>query len=263
MKKSLLLLTTLLTFNMSTLSAAEGVADSAAAGGVALGEVAVVVNSAVPASRPAASAADLDRIKAHILGYAGKFGLPAEVETVGSTGCFACCSTTFDAAQRFLLNDLAGQLLTRFLALALADLEDDGSLDGIAYGKKISYSQEIASLLGVEISEEELRATIHVDASLLERVGRFASDVSGLILTHGTTKDGLLAAASAFAKTKMDRARKSLAVALVRESDRIIGLELGNGKIDGLDERGMAIDWKKEMETSIRNSLSIVLDGVL
>jgi|GEM_PF-2628951 len=262
MKKSLLLLTTLLTFNMSTLSAAEGVADSAAAGGVALGEVAVVVNSAAPASRPAASATDLDRIKAHILGYAGKFGLPEEVETVGSTGCFACCSTTFDAVQRDLLNKLAGQLLTRFLALALDDLAD-GRLDGIAYGKKISYSQEIASLLGVEISEEELRATTPLDASLLERVGRFAIDVSGLILTHGATKDGLLAAAGAFAQTKMDRARKSLAVALVRESDRIIRLELGNGKIDGLDEGGMVIDWKKEMATSIRNSLSIVVDGVL
>lgn len=268
MKKSLLLLTTLLTFNMSNLSAASEPAHSSADTGAGLGDVIVAVRHdtnitpTTPLSRAAASAEDLGRIKAHILGYATKMGLPSEVETVGSTGCFACCSTTFDAAQRFLLNELAGQLLTRFLALALDDLAD-GRLDGIAAGKKISYAQEIAKLLGVEISEEELNATAPLDASLLARVGGFAIDVTQLILAHGATKDGLLEAAGAFAKKKMDKARKSLAVALIQESDRIIRLELGNGIIDGLDERGLVIDWKKEMETSIRNALGRVLDGVL
>lgn len=266
MKKSLLLLTTLLTFKVSYLSAAAeglGAAPSSAAG-VGLGDVILVERheSAPTTERAAAGAADLARIKGHILGYAGKFGLPSEVTAVGSTGCFACCGTTFDEAQRFLLNELAGQVLTRFLALTLDDLAD-GRLDGIAYGKKISYAQEIANLLGVEITEEELRTTAPVDSSLLVRVGSLALDVTQMIIAHAGQKEKLLEAAGAFAKSKMDKARKSLGVALVREADRIIALELGNGKVDGLDGAGQVINWKAEMERSINSALRLVLDGVL
>jgi hypothetical protein len=52
-------------------------------------------------------------------------------------------------------------------------------------------------------------------------------------------------------------------VALIQETYRIIALELSNGKVDGLDAEGHAIDWKKEMKNSVERSLNRVLDGVM
>lgn len=263
MKKSLLLLTTVLSFGMSAVSAAAPeVAD--VGGGVGVHDI--VVSTAPfagesPASRAVASAADLDRIKAHIRGYGEKLGLPDKVETVGAVGCCSFLSTTFKATERFLLNELAGQVLTRFLAIALDDLAD-GKLDGVAHGKKVFYAQEVAALLGVSVSEAELKSA-PLDESIAVRLIGFSLDVTSRIIQTGGQKDQLIAAAGAFAKEKMDKARKSLAVALIQETDRIISLELGNGKIDGLDAQGMAIDWKKEMQDSVARSLSRVLDGVM
>lgn len=193
-------------------------------------------------SRAVATAADLDKVKTHILGYTDKLGLSSVAETVGHVGCCPWFSTTFDAAQRFLLEELAGQLLTRFLAIALDDLAD-GRLDGIAHGKKISYTHEVGVLLGLSISDEELTSE-PLDESLLTRLVGFGHDIASMIQEHGTTKEALIQAAGAFAAKKMDKARKNLAVALIQEADRIIELELGNGAIDGLDEHGVAIDWK-------------------
>jgi hypothetical protein len=189
MKKSLLLLTTILSLNISNLTAA---AAEEAREPISASDVTFVT------SRAAATADDLSRIRSHVLGYAGKFGLSETVEVVGKTGCCGFLSTTFDAAQRFLLNELAGQLLTRFLALALDDLAD-GKLDGIAHGKKISYAQEIAGLLGVSVSEEELRAA-PADSSLLVRIVGLATDVTGMIVSSNGQKDELLKSAEAFAK---------------------------------------------------------------
>lgn len=263
MKKSLLLLTTVLSFGMLAVSAAAP--ESADMGGV-VGVHDVVVSTAPfagesPASRVVASAADLEKIKAHIRGYGATLGLPDKVEAVGAVGCCSFLSTTFKATERFLLNELAGQVLIRFLAIALDDLAD-GKLDGIAYGKKVSYAKEVAVLLGVSVSEEDLKSA-PLNESLAVRLVGLGVDVTSRIIQAGGQKDQLIEAASAFAKEKMDKARKSLAVALIQETDRIIALELGNGAIDGLDAQGRAIDWKIEMQDSIRRSLSRVLDGVM
>jgi hypothetical protein len=251
MKKSFLLLTTILSFNVSVLSAAESNMPE--------------VFSATPStgqtdSRATASAADLEKIKAHIRSYGTKLGLPAEVEVVGNIGCCAFLSTSFKDAERFLLNEFAGQLLTRFLAIALDDLAD-GKWDGVAYGKKVSYAQEVAALLGVSVSDEEKAAPL--DATLLGRLIGLSLDVTKIIIETQGQKDKLIEAAGAFAKEKMEKARKSIAAAMIQETDRIISLELGNGKIDGLDAKGIAIDWKKEMQDSIQRALSRVLDGVM
>lgn len=261
MKKSLLLLTTILSFGMSAPSAATlDVAD--VGGGVGVPEIVVsIAPVAGESSRAVASAADLERIKAHIRGYGATLGLPDNVKAVGTVGCSAWCSTTFKDAERFLLNEFAGQLLTRFLAIALDDLAD-GKLDGVAYGKKVFYAQEVAAMLGVSVSEEELKS-VPLDEGFAVRLVGLLVDVTGRIIQTGGQKDQLIAAAGAFAKEKMDKARKSLAVALIQETDRIIALELGNGAIDGLDAQGMAIDWKKEMQDSVQRSLSRVLDGVM
>lgn len=263
MKKSLLLLTTVLSFGMSAVSAAAPEMVDVA-GGVGIHDVVVSTEpfgDSAPVSRAVASAADLERIKAHIRGYGAKLGLPDKVEVVGKIGCSSWCSTTFQGAERFLLNEFAGQLLTRFLAIALDDLAD-GKLDGIAYGKKVSYAQEVAAMLGVSVSEEELKSA-PLDESFAARLIGFSLEVTSIIIQTGGQKDQLMAAAGVFAKDKMNRARKSLAVALIQETDRIISLELGNGKIDGLDAKGIAIDWKKEMQDSVQRSLSRVLDGVM
>lgn len=288
MKKSFLLLTTLLTFNASvvfagenslipTISTAEQGMPTASEtlNSQAVLEPMRIDNSLTSRSnapeesnliplntaRAIASAEDLEKIKAHIRGYGAKLGLPAEVKVVGQVGCCALLSTTFKDAERFLLNEFAGQLLTRFLAIALDDLAD-GKLDGIAYGKKVSYAQEVASLLGVPVSEEELKAS-PIDDSLLARVVGFSLDVTKMIIDTQGQKDKLVDAMGAFAKEKMNKARKSLAVALIQETDRIISLELGNGRIDGLDAQGVAIDWRKEMQNSVQRSLARVLDGVM
>lgn len=259
MKKSLLLLTTVLSFGMSGIFAA---APELGDVGEGVGVHDVVVSIAAgESSRAVASTADLERIKAHIRGYGATLGLPDKVKAVGKVGCSAWCSTTFESAERFLLNEFAGQLLTRFIAIALDDLAD-GKLDGIAYGKKVSYAQEVAALLGVSVSEEELKA-VPLDEGLAVRLLGLGLDVTSKIIQTGGQKDLLIASASAFAKEKMEKARKSLAVALIQETDRIISLELGNGAIDGLDVNGIAIDWKKEMQDSIQRALSRVLDGVL
>lgn len=282
MKKSFLLLTTLLTFNASVVFAAESAlipAMSAAEGMPTASESLNSVHNSLPSRsnapdesnliplnsasdvRAVVSAADLEKIKAHIRGYGAKLGLPAEVAVVGQVGCCAFLSTTFKDAERFLLNEFAGQLLTRFLAIALDDLAD-GKLDGIAYGKKVSYAKEVASLLGVSVSEEELNVA-PLDETLLVRLVGFSLDVVKMIIETQGQKDKLIDAMGAFVKEKMNKARKSLAVALIQETDRIISLELGNGKIDGLDARGIAIDWKKEMQDSIERALARVLDGVM
>jgi hypothetical protein len=276
MKKSFLLLTTILSFNVSVLSAADSsiipamsaaepimpTASESLVGGSNVSEVSILIPfNSLPDSRATASAADLEKIKAHIRSYGTKLGLPADVEVVGSIGCCSFLSTTFKDAERFLLNEFAGQLLTRFLAIALDDLAD-GKLDGIAYGKKVSYAQEVAALLGVSVSEEDLKAA-PLEATLLGRLIGFSLDVTKMIIETQGQKDKLIDAAGAFANEKMEKARKSIAVALIQETDRIISLELGNGKIDGLDAKGMAIDWKKEMQDSIERALARVLDGVL
>jgi hypothetical protein len=36
-----------------------------------------------------------------------------------------------------------------------------------------------------------------------------------------------------------------------------------NGKVDGLNAEGVAIDWKKEMQDSVQRALSRVLDSVM
>lgn len=259
MKKSLLLLTTLLSFNISNLFATEA---------VELTSVTPTVNdlvaepvSATAAATTAASATDLERIKTHILGYGQAMGLPDRVEVVGRSSCLPCCKTVFDATQAFLLNELAGQILTRFLAMALDDAAD-GRLDGIAHGKKISYALEIGQLLGVPINESELRSA-PVDPSLLTRLVGLGTDIAIIIQENADQKEKIVAALRAVAQKKMDRARKSLAVALIHEADRIIALELGNGVIDGLDASGKAINWKTEIKTSVERALGHVLYGVL
>ena len=289
MKKSVLLLTTLLAFNASVLSAADSESfipgmssaePNMPAAFESLGETGVIVPISVDKSlasnspdesklillnsapaRVAATAADLEKIKAHIRGYVTKLGLPENVEVVGQIGCCSFLSTTFNATERFLLNEFAGQLLTRFLAIALDDLAD-GKLDGIAYGKKVSYANEVAAMLGVTVSEEELKPA-PVDATLLGRLIGFSLDVTKIIIETQGQQDKIVSALGAFAKEKMNKARKSLAVALIQETDRIISLELGNGKIDGLDANGIAIDWKKEMKESVERALARVLDGVM
>jgi hypothetical protein len=261
MKKALLLLTTILSFSVPAGSAAVQV--SSDLGGV--GDNVVVPaqpsGEAASVSRAVASAQDLEKIKANIREYGAKLGLPKNVEPVGDSGCFSWCSTTFGIAERFLLNEVAGQLLTRFLAIALDDLAD-GQLDGIANGKKVSYAQEVAALLGVSVSEEDL-ATVPLDESFASRLIGFSIALTTTILQTGGQKDQLIAAAEAFVKDKMDKARKSLAVALIHEADRIITLELADGKMDGIDANGVAIDLKKEMQDSVQRALSRVLDGVM
>lgn len=262
MKKSLLLLRQFYHSAYLVSAAAPEVLDVKS--GISVHDVVVSAEpfgEAAAASRAVASAADLERIKAHIHGCGAKLGVPDKVEAVGKVGCTVLCSTSFKSAERFLLNEFAGQLLTRFLAIALDDLAD-GKLDGIAYGKKVSYAQEVAALLGVSVSEEELKSA-PLDESFAVRLINFSLEVTTLIIQTGGQKDQLIVAAEAFAKDKMNRARKSLAVALIQETDRIISLELGNGKIDGLDANGIAIDWKKEMQDSVQRSLSRVLDGVM
>jgi hypothetical protein len=263
MKKSLLLLTTIVSFSLPAVSAA---LPDAVDTGNGVGVPGSIVSTAPfgeasDASRAVASAEDLVKIKAHIRGYGSTLGLPDKIEAVGNVGCCALFSTTFKVTERFLLNELAGQVLTHFLAMAMDDFAD-GKMDGIADGKKISYAKEVAKLLGVQVSEDELKSA-PIDNTLVVRLIGFSADVVSRLVETGGQKDQLIAAASAFAKEKMDKARKSLAVALIQETDRIISLELGNGKIDGLDANGIAIDWKKEMQDSVARSLSRVLDGVL
>jgi hypothetical protein len=247
MKKSLLLVSTILSVVTSGASAAADVAASHEP--FASGTVVASTKS------------DLDRIKAHINGYGSKLGLPETVSVVGQSGCSAWCSTTFNSAERFLLNELAGQVLTRFLAIALDDLAD-GKLDGMINGRKVSYAREVASMLGVEVSEEELKAN-PVEETLVERLVGLSMEVTVMLIHSGGQKDKIMEHASAFAKRKMDKARKNLAVALIQETDRIIMLELGNGKIDGLDGNNMPINFQKEMKESVDRSIKRVLDGVL
>lgn len=253
MQKSLLLLTAVLSFNIFSVSAASANYHN---------EPLVTVEPFGGERSESGTEEDLNRIKQHILGYGKQLGLPDRVVTVGQNCCFSIFSTTFKSAERFLLNELAGQLLTRFLAIALDDLAD-GKLDGIAQGKKVSYAQEVGSLLGFEVSPNDLNATAPLDASWTIRLIELGVDIANIIIQSDGQKDKLLQAAGAFAKDKMNKARKSLAVALIQETDRIIALELGNGKIDGLDVEGHAIEWKKEMKDSVERSLKRVLDGVM
>lgn len=265
MNKSFLLLTTILSFNASVLSASAFTpsADKNFIAESNISEVSSLTSTTGQTdSRVTASAEDLKKINAHLRSYGEKLGLPSNVEAVGNVGCCSLLSTTFKDAERFLLNEFAGQLLTRFLALALDDLAD-GILDGVAYGKRVSYAQEVAALLGVTISEDELKAAPQVDSGLLVRLVGFSIDVTKIIIETQGQKDKLIAAAGAFAKEKMEKARKSIAVALIQETDRIISLELGNGKVDGLNAEGVAIDWKKEMQDSVQRALSRVLDSVM
>ena len=251
MKKSILLLSTLLTVNASVLCASEPFEPAAHGSPM----------SASSESRVVATAENLESIKAYIREFGAKLGLPANVEVVGQTSCCSFFSTTFKDTERFLLNEFAGQLLTRFLAIALDDLAD-GKLDGTANGKKVSYIREVANLLGVSVSDEELNSA-PLDSTLGMRLVGFSLDVTKVIIETQGQHDKLVAAAGAFAKAKMDKARKSLAVALIHETHRIISLELGNDTIDGLDANGIAIDWKKEMKDSVERALSKVLDGVM
>lgn len=268
MKKSLLLLSSVLSFNLATATfAADHDAPAAAA---AVGGDGVSVSSVVPvvegnsgaAASAVASADDLQRIKAHIFGYAQNLGLPAESEVVGSVGCFAWCSTTFDAAEEFLLKELAGQLLARFMAIALDDLAD-GRLDGEAFGHKVSYAGEVGKLLGIDVSDVELTAS-PIDESLVSKLTALGGDVFTMIQAYQAGgQKSLEDALGAFAKRKMDKARKSLAVALIHEVDRIIELELANGAVDGLDGSGARIDYKAQMQQSVERSLRHVLYGTL
>lgn len=281
MKKSVLLLSSILSFNLSiavfgasadtvpVATPGEGEVVAASSVSVAVDGVAPVtvgdvdVGSGVAAVAPPASvtAGDLERIKAHIIGFGQKLGLPADAEVVGSAGCFAWCSTTFDAAERFLLEEVSGQMLARFLAIALDDLSD-GQLDGHVFGQKISYAAEVGELLGIDVSEVELSAE-RLEESLVVKLTRLGGDLFTLIQAQQEGQDRLREAATAFAKRKMDRARKSLAVALIREADRIIALELANGAVDGLDGSGAAIDYKQEMKQAVERSIRHVLYGVL
>lgn len=269
MKKSLLLLSTVLTLNLTNVFAAnasEPFSGTDVGAGVGLDSVSVVVSSGVgtpTAPSAAATASDLESIKTHILGYGRALGLSETIEVVGSSGCCsALFGTTFNSMERYMLNELAGQLMTRLLALALDDIAD-GNLDGIANGKKIQYAEEVGRLLGIEISEQELSGALSLETPLIARIAGFAVEVTSMIIANAHHKDSLLDAMGAFAKKKMNKARKSLAVALLQEANRIIRLELGNGRIDGLDADGLPIDWKSEMQRSITRSLHLVLDGVL
>lgn len=260
MKKSLVVITSVISFNLFSVYAASHI-DMIRIHSNASGSTEPFVEEGV-VSRGGTSADDLARIKQHILGYGKQLGLPDDVVVVGQTGCCPLFSTSFNDAERFLLNEFAGQLLTRFLAIALDDLAD-GQLDGIAYGRKVSYAKEVGELLGVKVSEEDLKEPAPLDAGWMVRLIELSVDVTSMIIQSGGQKEKLVVAAGAFAKDKMNKARKSLAVALIQETDRIIALELGNGRIDGLDAEGHVIDWKKEMKDSVERSLNLVLDGVM
>lgn len=268
MKKSLLLLSSILSINFGITTFAAGVEMPAAAGvgaDVSLASITVSVTEPISAGASGASAvataADLLAIKQHIFGYGKKLGLPGKVTPVGGTGCFGCLNATFNAAEEFLLKELAGQVLARFLAIALDDFSD-GRLDGCVFGKKVSYAAEIGALLGVTVSEEELKGAPVQQPLLIKLVG-LGADISDVIIASQGTHEGVSAALGTFAKGKMDKARKSLAVALIREADRIISIELANGAIDGLDGDGRVIDYKAEMKTSVERALQQVLYGVL
>lgn len=271
MKKSLLLLSTVLSLNLTNVfaaSASEPFSGTDAAAGVGLDAVSIVVPAGVGPSTTAPApvtptASDLESIKSHILGYGRALGLSETIEIVGSSGCCsALFGTTFNSMERYMLNELAGQLMTRLLALALDDIAD-GKLDGIANGKKIQYAEEVGRLLGIEISEQELSGSVSLETPLIAKIAGFAAELTSMIVSNAHQADSLLDAMGAFAKKKMNKARKSLAVALLQEANRIIRLELGNGRIDGLGPDGLPIDWKSEMQGSIKRSLQLVLDGVL
>lgn len=253
MKKSLLLLTTILSFNILSVSAASANYHN---------EPLATVEPFGRERSEATPAEDLARIKQHILGYGKQFGLSDRVDSVGQDGGCSMFSATFKYAERFMLNEFAGQLLIRFLAIALDDLAD-GKLDGIAQGKKVSYAQEIGMLLGAEVTDADLNATAPLDEGWMIRLIELGIDITNIIVQSNGEKDRLLQEANAFAMKKMNKARKNLAVALIQETYRIIALELSNGKVDGLDAEGHAIDWKKEMKNSVERSLNRVLDGVM
>lgn len=262
MKKSLILLSSVMSMTLSSFSTT--MASDAPI--ISPDDVDVSV-AASTSSRAVASAKDVETIKRHMWSYAGKMGLrlnedgSPKVKDVGQSTLCSCLRTSFNDAERYLLNNMAGQILARFLAIAMDDFAD-GKLDGIANGKKVSYAKEIADLLGVSVTEEELRSQ-PLEEPLAIQLAGFAVELGGLIMSNANDKDQLVSSLGAFAEEKMFRARKYLAAALILEADRIIALELGNGKVDGLDANGMAIDWKAEMQTSVRRAMDRVLDGVM
>ncbi len=253
MKKSLLLLSSVLVFSLSIFQPSYG-ADHEPF------DVATNEASKSPTLRAVAAETDLKKIRAHIHGYAKKMGVPEKVKDVGEGTFCSCLRTTYNGAERFLLEEISGQVLARFLAIAMDDFAD-GKLDGVANGKKVSYSQEVANLLGVEISEAELRSE-PLDQPLVNRLLSLATEVGTLIIDTNGQTEKVLRSLGDFAEKKMHRARKYLASALIRETDRIIALELGNGAFDGLDSEGLVINWKSEMKQSVESALSQVLDGV-
>jgi len=250
MKKSLLLCTTLISLGLPSVFAAEGAP-------VTRGINVEASNSSVVASKT-----DLGKIKQHILGYAQTLGLPSDVQTVSSAGCFACCSTAFNKVEEALLQEVAGQLLVRFLAIALDDVAD-GTLDGVVNGQKISYAKEIGQMLGISIDDTELKSIQLDDQSLMSRLVSLSGDIISVAVKSNGEKDEILKHLKELATKKMNKARKNLAVAMIQETDRIIELELGNGAIDGLDRNGSKIDWRSEMKQSIQTAIQKVLYGVL
>ena len=104
-------------------------------------------------------------------------------------GVCGCLRTSYNEAERFLLNKLAGQMLTRFLAIAMDDFAD-GKLDGIANGQKVSYAKEVGELLGVSVSEEDLKSE-PLEEPLVVRLTSFVLELGKIIASNADDKDEL------------------------------------------------------------------------
>jgi hypothetical protein len=158
------------------------------------------------------------------------------------------------------------QAIMRIIPLLIQDLSD-GKLDGKVFGKQVAYAKELEDILGIKLEDLDFNLTVlsneELHSTMVDRLIRLGSDIVKVVSASNSSPVSIITAVASVTHDRFYNARVILAKELLRESKRIIDLEMGNGEIDGLDAENKPIDWKVEINKSVNLVLKRTLAQAL
>lgn len=161
---------------------------------------------------------------------------------------------------------LGRNVMSRLIVLAVSDIAD-GKLDGMAFGEKIDYLKEIEDILGIKLGGLSIETVQFSEVPHRSWFSRIISLGQEVVVEIGKNPQfsyqGIVNSLDIVADRRFDNAKQIFAKALLVETKRIIEIEMANGKIDGLGKDDKPIDWKPQIEESVKNVLSRALEGLI
>lgn len=197
---------------------------------------------------------------------------------VGAKPVSSCCIVGV-VVESFVmphLEEWAQTFVGTLLKMVELDMKD-GKFDGVdSDGNHINYAAQISSLLGYDAPKNRQKAN-NIEGNTKAIMGNLKAEAEDhalrnevlertSILATGLLQNGLSAAAflewsSGILSSYAKNYKRALAPLLVEKFDELMRKELSNGKIDGKDSNGVAVDWPGEIVGVAKKAVGHMLSG--